>query len=277
MARLEVLLGRKAQQLIELDVAELIIGRGAEAQIVLKNEMVSRKHCRIRQSGGGHALDDLDSASGTTVNGKPVASAPLQDGDRIELGTFTLVYHSAASTAAVSAPVIKASADLWDGLFDSPADDAARPNAQAPAPNAVSAAALAAEAQGAVDPAAYQGTLVAGQDEMARIREALAASQVPHLKARVGGKQKSFALEAFPYEVGHRADSTLRLSGSPVFGKKRFGIDKAGNDFTLSSRSMWSTVLLDGKKVKGTVELKTGSVIEAAGVKFRFGKGEGAH
>ena len=109
---------------------------------------------------------------------------------------------------------------------------------------------------------------------MARIRQALEASQVPHLKARVGGKQKSFAIESFPYEVGHRPDSDLKLSGSPFFGKKRFGIDKAGDDFTLSTRSMWSTVLLDGKKIKGTVPLKTGSVIEAAGVKFRFGKGD---
>jgi diguanylate cyclase (GGDEF)-like protein len=71
---------------------EYIIGRGAEADIRLPDERVSRKHASLRWSGTGFALVDLQSTNGTYVNGGKAGSIRLLDGDRIRIGPHDLQY-----------------------------------------------------------------------------------------------------------------------------------------------------------------------------------------
>ncbi len=65
---------------------EIIIGRQSDLDLVLAEEMVSRKHARIALRGGEVTLQDLGSTNGTFVNGERVKKARLSEGDRILIG-----------------------------------------------------------------------------------------------------------------------------------------------------------------------------------------------
>lgn len=65
----------------------IVIGRSSELEIVLVEEMVSRRHTKILLSNGQITVEDLGSTNGTFVNGERVQRAVLQDGDRVLVGT----------------------------------------------------------------------------------------------------------------------------------------------------------------------------------------------
>jgi hypothetical protein len=65
-----------------------VLGRSREADIVLDDANVSRKHAEVRPSGGSWTVRDLGSTNGVKVNGRRIEGAQsLKPGDIIELGT----------------------------------------------------------------------------------------------------------------------------------------------------------------------------------------------
>jgi two-component system, cell cycle response regulator len=78
-----------------LDVPTLLIGRGSECDLALQDDGVSRRHAKIIQYGNGAVtVKDLGSTNGTFVNGRPVTTTTLEDGDRIQLGSITILKFS---------------------------------------------------------------------------------------------------------------------------------------------------------------------------------------
>jgi Domain of unknown function (DUF4388)/FHA domain len=69
---------------------DLVIGRSSGLDLVLIEDMVSRKHARITLASGGITIADLGSTNGTFVNGEKVGQAQLKEGDRILIGTSIL-------------------------------------------------------------------------------------------------------------------------------------------------------------------------------------------
>jgi hypothetical protein len=69
---------------------QVIIGRSGDLDMVLVEDMVSRKHAKITFSGGKISIEDLGSTNGTFVNGEKVKQARLKEGDRILIGTSIL-------------------------------------------------------------------------------------------------------------------------------------------------------------------------------------------
>ena len=67
-----------------------MIGRGGELDIVLVEEMVSRKHAKITTQAGKIVIQDLGSTNGTFVNGEKIKRARLKEGDRVLIGTSIL-------------------------------------------------------------------------------------------------------------------------------------------------------------------------------------------
>ena len=66
------------------------LGRSRDADIVLDDPNVSRKHAEVRPSGGSWIVRDLGSTNGVKVNGRrvdPDRPQSLKRGDVIELGT----------------------------------------------------------------------------------------------------------------------------------------------------------------------------------------------
>ncbi len=77
-----------------LDREELTIGRSNDNDIVFYDPKVSRNHARISKAGTNYILTDLGSFNGTLVNGEPMTSAELNQGDRIEIGSSILQFQS---------------------------------------------------------------------------------------------------------------------------------------------------------------------------------------
>ena len=71
-----------------------IIGRGQEGQFRLPDTGVSRKHIEITWDGQNAMLADLGSTNGTTVNGTPVQTWQLADGDVIRVGHSSLIFRA---------------------------------------------------------------------------------------------------------------------------------------------------------------------------------------
>jgi two-component system cell cycle response regulator len=91
-----VITGRSAGRMFRLRDQDVVIGRSADdASIVLEDDGVSRKHCRIiRQADGTVQAVDLGSTNGTYFNGAKIDVATLRDGDKIQLGSTTILKFS---------------------------------------------------------------------------------------------------------------------------------------------------------------------------------------
>jgi pSer/pThr/pTyr-binding forkhead associated (FHA) protein len=66
---------------------EIVIGRSSELDMVLIEDMVSRKHASITVNGNEILISDAASTNGTFVNGEKIKRARLKEGDRILIGT----------------------------------------------------------------------------------------------------------------------------------------------------------------------------------------------
>jgi Domain of unknown function (DUF4388)/FHA domain len=66
---------------------EIVIGRSSDLDMVLVEDMVSRKHAKILTEERTVSIQDLGSTNGTFVNGEKVRKVELKDGDRILIGT----------------------------------------------------------------------------------------------------------------------------------------------------------------------------------------------
>lgn len=71
-----------------------VVGRGQDADFRLPDTGVSRRHLEITWDGQSAMLADLGSTNGTTVNGQPVQTWQLADGDVIRIGHSSLVFRS---------------------------------------------------------------------------------------------------------------------------------------------------------------------------------------
>jgi diguanylate cyclase (GGDEF)-like protein len=86
-ATLTVLTGPHAGRSVTIDGAPVIVGRAADADLVIDETGVSRYHARITHTpAGGFYVEDLASKNGTFIGSAPVGMAPLQGGDLLQLG-----------------------------------------------------------------------------------------------------------------------------------------------------------------------------------------------
>jgi pSer/pThr/pTyr-binding forkhead associated (FHA) protein len=65
----------------------ILIGRGIECDVVIKDVKASRKHCRLTRAEGGFVLEDLESRNGTFVEGKRIeGSVKLKPSQTFKVG-----------------------------------------------------------------------------------------------------------------------------------------------------------------------------------------------
>jgi len=78
----------------QLTGAVTVLGRGSEADIVVDDPGVSRRHVEIRLDGGAAQLRDLGSTNGTFVDGDRASTARLVDGSMITIGRTRIRFAS---------------------------------------------------------------------------------------------------------------------------------------------------------------------------------------
>ena len=81
---------------------EIVIGRSSELDMVLIEDMVSRRHASIGVAGDEISIADVGSTNGTFVNGEKIKKARLKEGDRILIGTSIIKLVSVDPASQVS-------------------------------------------------------------------------------------------------------------------------------------------------------------------------------
>ena len=71
---------------------KLLVGRACDADILLADTLVSRKHLHIEGREDGFYVHDDDSRNGAYVNGERVREARVQPGDKIQAGECLLSF-----------------------------------------------------------------------------------------------------------------------------------------------------------------------------------------
>lgn len=69
-----------------------VIGRGSEADIVISDSGVSRRHLEIRITPHGVIANDLGSTNGTFVEGHRIKAATLLDGNELTIGRTHILF-----------------------------------------------------------------------------------------------------------------------------------------------------------------------------------------
>ncbi len=77
---------------VQIEGEPLVIGRMPECSIVLSDPNVSRRHAEVLRMNDAFMIRDLGSTNGTRVNGMPVRESYLSTGDRITVGSTTLIF-----------------------------------------------------------------------------------------------------------------------------------------------------------------------------------------
>ena len=93
MASLIVISGKQTGEFLPLGQRTSVIGRAESLPLQILDDMVSRKHLRIRFDKGEvkYYAEDMSSKHGVYINGNKIKDkTPLVDGDYITIGTTTL-------------------------------------------------------------------------------------------------------------------------------------------------------------------------------------------
>ena len=113
----------------ELDGKELIVGRAADAGLILEDGRASRRHACITRHAGICAIRDLNSGNGLFVNGQRVSEKVLVNGDVIQIGHSRLVFGDSADASHVQ--FAEGPSDL-DAILVRRIEDAASPVSSPP-------------------------------------------------------------------------------------------------------------------------------------------------
>ena len=87
---------------IRIDLDEVYVGREMGLAASVADESVSRRHARITRRGDEFELEDLGSFNGTHIDGVPVRSCVLFDGDTVQFGQTLYRFERRLETAGAA-------------------------------------------------------------------------------------------------------------------------------------------------------------------------------
>lgn len=93
-AYLIVINGKSVGKMFKLQGDKLIIGRAPTNEVLIDDEGVSRQHAMIERHAAGLVLVDNNSTNGVFVNGDRINRHVLADGDKVQLGSSTILKYS---------------------------------------------------------------------------------------------------------------------------------------------------------------------------------------
>jgi pSer/pThr/pTyr-binding forkhead associated (FHA) protein len=114
-----VMNGPREGERIELsDAQELVIGRDETADVIFKDDLVSRRHVKIRRDWAGTHVEDLGSRNGIKVNKKKINRKTLKDSDELEVGNIRLLYVDPTDLPEPAVDLPDSADDVGDGDDD---------------------------------------------------------------------------------------------------------------------------------------------------------------
>lgn len=95
MASIIVTSGEQEGEFLPLGRRTSVIGRAENLPLQLLDDLVSRKHLRIKfdEETGGHLAEDMDSRHGVFINRSRISRPiPLSEGDQVLVGQTMLLF-----------------------------------------------------------------------------------------------------------------------------------------------------------------------------------------
>jgi pSer/pThr/pTyr-binding forkhead associated (FHA) protein len=223
MPTLTLVSGRTPVQVYEINSLVVGIGRDQDMDIVVDHASVSRRHVQVRlEPSGRWAVEDLDSANGSFLNGRRLAARePLARGDEIAFGAFSL---------------------FFDRTFDDvgPARAARRGPVPAPAPTE---------------------TIHMDQEDVARLQREVALKRRAHLRWEARGARGTYYLdpaERAAVLVGRSPLCDLRVPAGP---RHDLLVSRRGAGFEVRNLSGWHRLRVNGRLTRQAL-LRSGDVLD---------------
>ena len=91
---------RSGQMRFGLTEERMVIGRSIGADVLLPDPQVATRHAEIHRTAGGWRVIDSGSGRPTVLNSRPVSSAPVVEGDVLQIGPYTLSIEGEALVAS---------------------------------------------------------------------------------------------------------------------------------------------------------------------------------
>ncbi|MEN8136334.1 MAG: FHA domain-containing protein [Thermodesulfobacteriota bacterium] len=210
----------------------LAIGRGADADVIINNSSVSRKHSSLELKEGFYYLSDLNSMNGTRVNGKKISTEKqVLKSDNIAVGKFVLKPAKLLGDEVEAGSVIADSMDM----------DSAN--------KTLYVTGIHKKDQGAVEAAPKK-----------RLLSVLEGGATP-AKLILRGKTIT---------AGKDPSSNLVIPGA-LLAKTLFSIKyRPEGYFIIPQTGMFSKIMVNGKKISGEKLLKPMDVIGVGKTKIRY-------
>lgn len=253
MFKITLEFGGKVVKDYDFTKSAITIGRELDNDIVIDNLGVSRHHCKVEEKPGDiHVLTDLGSNNGTFVAGKKVTTYNLNDGDKIALGKYTLVYHSPKQKAESQK---ERKPDLMDlPTMEIGAEDLKQPEgAAAPA-----------------DPPKASGpmTMEMDADEMERMQAERASEVNAYLQFNIGQQTQNYPLQKSYHFIGSSSKADFKASGWRIMPRHTLLVRDAGG-YSLVNLSPKKPTKLNGKAVDQQ-RLKNSDVITVGKNDFTY-------
>lgn len=106
--KLIVASGKHAGQAVAVSASQFLIGRGPDCQLRPSSREISSHHCAIFVEQGRATVRDLNSATGTFVNGVRVqAPQELKNGDRLRVGQLEFEVQITVTVGGKKKPKIR--------------------------------------------------------------------------------------------------------------------------------------------------------------------------
>lgn len=103
----------------QLDRPLTYVGQSQLCKVRLRSPSISRFHCSLLRTPHGVWVVDLLGREGVKVNGVPLRSAPLRDGDCLQVGDFEIRVHAESRRASAGSVVVPTNG----AVFAPPAPD----------------------------------------------------------------------------------------------------------------------------------------------------------
>jgi pSer/pThr/pTyr-binding forkhead associated (FHA) protein len=215
---------------------EVRIGRGVDNELQIDNLALSRYHASVEVIDGLHIIKDFGSQNGTFVNGEKVTGRrALNDGDRIGLGKFVIVFRC-----------------------DTPPEEKKK-----------------ADPKAAEDKAKDAAFKIAGETVVSRLATDTRERTCPHVGylSRDGGepdkKPEIFPVHRDIFVIGSGSPLDVMLDSGPA---RAAAIVRAWRGFTLVVMAPGS-VVRNGEPVDLRIDLTDGDQLEIGGSRFAFHMG----
>ncbi len=113
---------------LRFEKSEVKLGRTADNDVVVKDGAASRSHARVFLKNGTYWVEDLGSANGTKLNGKPVSGVQkLESEDTVEIGDTVYLFDAPEEEVESASSTVDESADDVSG-GDTGDEDEGDPN-----------------------------------------------------------------------------------------------------------------------------------------------------